>query len=573
MRTVNLFVLNLLSAMRAHAGWIFLALAFVVNLNRAARELELPLVNTYAHAHRQTQTALGIRQYAEEGFTLLHEIPTHGEPWVVPMEFPVYQWAAAFVVDRTGWSIEKTGRIFSLMVFYATIPLLIWLLTFLDRTPQQASCIAAMVLISPTYQFWGRTVMIESTALFFAIGYVVTSISSLRDDGDRPIRTSMLAIALLFGILAALVKITTFAVAFGFLVLVVAVKFLQRDIDLRDRRFALSGLVSVTLVSIICGKLWVDYSDQIKATGIVTRYATSEGLQKWNYGTLALRFTAEYWRRFWEYGVQEAMPAFQFLHLGPDRWVWVFHPVSIVAFVLCVVWCLIQERKNILIFFVFLLAFVSGPLVFANLYFVHTYYWYANLWLLIVGIFYIIWDPRVWKRALEPFRSDASYVSIAKRLATMSMMLIAIGLGVVTIGAWKFHEYSDWQAFEKLRSQDKEALNAMRLLTAELPKDVDRKGVYLFATAEATPVVPYFLRRRTLFVRMTPPDLNEGNPNIAEAISLQQKGYRIEGLVELFPKESVDPEVRKSILKSLSLEEVHELYNTDAFRCTLLKKM
>ena len=142
-------------------GFIFLALAYLVNFSRAAPELDLPLANRNAHAHRQTQTAIAIRQYAEEGLNLLHEIPTFGEPWVCPMEFPVYQWVAATLARRVDWSIEKVGRVCSLIILYASIPLLIWLLTSLDRTPQQASCIAAMVLLSPTYQFWGRSVMIE----------------------------------------------------------------------------------------------------------------------------------------------------------------------------------------------------------------------------------------------------------------------------------------------------------------------------------------------------------------------------------------------------------------------------
>jgi hypothetical protein len=569
----------------ANYGFIFLALAYLVNFSRAAPELDLPLANPYAHAHRQTQTAIAIRQYAEDGLTLLHEIPTFGEPWVLPMEFPVYQWVAATLARRVDWSIEKVGRVCSLIILYASIPLLIWLLTSLDRTPQQASCIAAMVLLSPTYQFWGRSVMIESTALFFSIGYVAAALSSLRYDGDRLIRVGILLIALLCGILAALIKITTFAVAFGFVVLVVAVKFWKREIDMRQRGVAVGGLVLATVVSILCGRIWVGYADRVKETGLLTVKSTSASLHDWNYGTLALRLTPEYWRRFWDWGVQEAMPTFQSLQWGPDRWLSALNPLAIVAFVLCVVWFATSERKNIPIFLAFLLAFASGPLVFANLYFEHTYYWYANLWLLIVGIFYVVWDPGVWSRAYEQLRSDSPHVSIVQRGATVVMMLIAVGLGLVTAGAWKFHEYSDWQAFDKLGLEDKNNWLAMRSLSDKLPNDDDRKGVYLYTGSAATPEVPYFIRRRTLYVRLTAPEMSQGNALrvdetsswnravTAEAISLQQKGYRIEGIIELFPKYFVDPQVRRSFMESLSLEEGEEVVKTESFRCALLKKM
>ncbi len=122
----------------------------------------------------------------------------------------------------------------------------------------------------------------------------------------------------------------------------------------------------------------------------MTRAFTSAGLKEWNYGTLEQRLSLEYWRRFWEYGVQEAVPVFQFLQWGPDRWVRPLHVMSILLLVVCVIWFAVRGRRNLPILLVFFLAFLSGPFVFANLYYEHQYYWFANLWLLIAGILHVI---------------------------------------------------------------------------------------------------------------------------------------------------------------------------------------
>jgi hypothetical protein len=111
----------------------------------------------------------------------------------------------------------------------------------------------------------------------------------------------------------------------------------------------------------------------------------------------------------------------------------------------------------------------------------------------------------------------------------------------------------------------------MRSFAEQIPEDPDRKGVYLYAAIGPTTEVPYFLHRRTLFVSMTPPGPTADNPTIEEAIALKRQGYRIEGLVELFPKEFVDPQVRQSVLDSLSLEESSEVVKTETCRCALLR--
>jgi hypothetical protein len=151
------------------------------------------------------------------------------------------------------------------------------------------------------------------------------------------------------------------------------------------------------------------------------------------------------------------------------------------------------------------------------------------------------------------------------------MLAISIGFGIMTVGAWKFHEYADWQTWSELRQEDKEAYLAMRTFATLMPHNEDDKGVYLYAGISPTTEVPYFLRRRTLFISLTPPQPEATNPVIEEAISLQRKGYRLEGLVELFPKEFSDAAVRESVLGMLSLKVSEVSVDGESCRCTLLK--
>ncbi len=381
----------------------------------------------------------------------MHEIPTFGELWIFSIEFPLYKWISAVLARLCGLSIEGSGRIIALVFFYATIPLLVRLFRLLDRKPQQAALMAATILIAPTYKLWGRSVLIESTALFFSIGYFVGAISYLRGENAPRMQRLRYSLALLCGGLAALVKIPTFAVALGFLVLYVIARIYQCELDWRHGRLKIAGVVALIVSAIVVGKRWIDYTDGIKASGRVTRAFTSAGLKEWNYGTLEQRWSPELWRKFWEYGVQEAVAAFQFLQWGPDRWIRPLHVISILLMVVCVIWFAVRGRRNLPIFLAFLLAFLSGPFVYANLCYEHQYYWSANLWLLIAGILYVIWDSDVWSQSVLKLRSAYRRQEFQRCVPIGLMLLTSVGCGVVTLGAWKYHEYSDWQSWDELR--------------------------------------------------------------------------------------------------------------------------
>ena len=93
------------------------------------------------HPFRQTQTAFTARIFHEQGIDLLHpKLPILGPPWEVPFEFPLFQAAAAVVMDA-GVPEDTALRLTGLASFILAAGLL-WLLV-----RRQAGWIGATVAL------------------------------------------------------------------------------------------------------------------------------------------------------------------------------------------------------------------------------------------------------------------------------------------------------------------------------------------------------------------------------------------------------------------------------------------
>ena len=159
------------------------------------------------HEFRQMQTALSVRYLIKDGLRLDYPTPLLGKPWSVPLEFPLYQSAVAVIAQATRLPIEQAGRAVGLAFFYLMLPAAYLLLGRLGLAPSRRLVALCLVLASPVYLFYSRTVLIESTALclsvWFLWGYWAALAQRSRLGG---------AVALICGGLAAMVKLTTFAV-------------------------------------------------------------------------------------------------------------------------------------------------------------------------------------------------------------------------------------------------------------------------------------------------------------------------------------------------------------------------
>lgn len=332
-------------------------LAFCFAIFFLALTLTNPVLDQ--HEFRQAQTAINVYYAVHEGAAIAYETPVLGLPWSAPYEAPIYQTFVA-VFAEMGMPIEVAGRLIGFAFLIGTIyfaGLIIRMILPRDRIVSLLFTI--LVLTSPIYLFWGRAVLIETCALFFATAWLYLAIRASR---QTDLRVAALAAPLC--ILAAVAKATTwpaFIVAFGLFWIIEWQRSAMR-----------LNLVTVVLgagviAALAIGLGWVEYTDSIKEQGAVTRQITSTALSGWNYGSLADRVSSKFWF--------EALPG----RMLPDAlgWLWLIVLAGL-AF--------LKPRSRYFVAAVACTVLFFVPLaLFTNLHIVHNYYQSANALFLIAA--------------------------------------------------------------------------------------------------------------------------------------------------------------------------------------------
>ena len=134
------------------------------------------------HSFRQTQTALTSYWYIVEGFKFSYETPVAGVPWSIPLEFPIYQILVSWASEIFGSSLDSTGRILSYIFLVLCLVPARSITNRLQLPGSVFLIFSAMILSAPVYVYWGRTFMIETAALFFAVVAIKYFIDALFDD-------------------------------------------------------------------------------------------------------------------------------------------------------------------------------------------------------------------------------------------------------------------------------------------------------------------------------------------------------------------------------------------------------
>jgi hypothetical protein len=311
---------------------------------------------------RQSQTALTALFMVGRMPTLAYETPVVGPPWAIPFELPVYQWIVAGLISAFGTPLEETGRFVSL-VFFLLCLLPGWsILAFLGLSSSHRLVALSLFLVSPFYIFWSRTFLIESTALFFALAYLALALPCVR----RPTPARLLTGSLL-GVLAALVKITTFAAVLPAFLVVVAWAILHRRHLAHPLLRAALLLLVLGAVPTAAGFLWTRYADSLKEQNPIGRDLTSTAplMREWNFGTHRQRRDPEVRRLI-----------FRRINYAVGHW------GLLVAAGLAVA----GSRRYRPAFLACLLLYLPAPLVFTNLYYFHEYYAYANHFFLLAAL-------------------------------------------------------------------------------------------------------------------------------------------------------------------------------------------
>jgi len=238
------------------------------------------------HGFRQSQTALTAYWLDREPHGLAYITPVLGYPWSVPFEYPVYQWIVVLLM-KVGVPLVIGGRLVSFAAFVGClVPLKVMARDF--NVPNRAFLFVAVVYLAcPFYIFWSRTFMIETTALLFSLCWLAGFVRF----GRSPSVTIWLA-TLVFGILAALTKSTTFlsiGPVAGALFLTEAFTWLRKD-RTRQRFLGLFARGALCLMPLATCYAWVVASDLIKSANPFGFDLDSTALLQWNFGTLAQRF-------------------------------------------------------------------------------------------------------------------------------------------------------------------------------------------------------------------------------------------------------------------------------------------
>lgn len=308
---------------------------------------------------RQTQTALTTYWMRQDGFQLAYPMPVFGPPWSAPMEFPLYQWTVARMADATGMSLVSAARLCGIIFFFASLPAVCGLAAIVESNPQRRLLIPAALLTAPVCLFYSRAFMIESCAAAFSVWFLYAYVRSLRTSS-----WSWTALALATGIVAALVKVTTF-VLFGapavFFTLHHGWKLLRSGATspLRDRLQPLAVTALIPAIPIAGAAIWwVHFSDAIKRANPIAEMLTSENLSGWHYGTMAQRWSPEFWKfvgHQWSTGAVS---------------MWATLPLLFAIFFVAPIY-----RRAA---FASAALFLIGPLVFTNLFAIHEYYYFPS---------------------------------------------------------------------------------------------------------------------------------------------------------------------------------------------------
>lgn len=304
-----------------------------------------------AHAFRQMQTTLMIREYMDEGLLQLSPLPLFGSPWQFPLEFPAFQWLAAVLGGLIDTSPQLAGRGLALVSFLSCAAMLSWLVR---RWYSELGAVSALVLFLflPFGFQWSIAPLIE----FFAVALGLLSIVGLvrfAEATSRGLQGFWIAIATIGCSGIFLVKITTalaFAIIYVFVLASEAHRRWSRD-SLNVGMLLIAAVPLVTAVSL--GYAWTRNADRVKEASPYTQFGTSGELSEWNFGSINQRLDTQFLAKIFEYS--EAMSG------------------TAVLFVLLATVAIAAGRSP-LITIGLAIATIVSPLVFFNLYYLHNYY-------------------------------------------------------------------------------------------------------------------------------------------------------------------------------------------------------
>jgi hypothetical protein len=435
-------------------AFLFVA-ALVFNFVPIYLEWNQPLAGM--HGFRQTQTAISVQYMAKGGPLLRYETPVMGAPWSIPFEFPVYQWCCLLVYRVLPVTLDQAGRLTSCTAFLLTIWPLWVIIKRLGGDLILFLMMGSMLLCSPTYAYWSKTFMIESTALLFSMTFLALLLVYLQ----KP-RPWTLAAVVLAACLAALVKVTTYTAFLAAGSLLISrdcwQQFRQNSWRSLARRYA--PLVAGLAVSVLAVAVWVKYSDSLKSQSPLGATLTSAALRGWNFGSWGQLFSLEF---------REIVST----RIIPDS-LGVQGPILLGGILFFCGFVAGKPNSRTAALAAIMIALFALPIiVHTNLYRYHNYYQFANAIFLIGAVAVSIW----WL-----YRAAPKWVAI---------------LGLAAVIACEVNTSSE--LFQAECARDKTTAHEYRI--AQLIKNNTPDGTVIVGVGlDWSSVVPYYSERRAVLI-------------------------------------------------------------------------
>lgn len=406
------------------------------------------------HEFRQAQTAL-ISYYIDkdDNFSLLYETPLMGKPWVsILLEVPLYEWAVVVVSRVTDWPHFMAARAVSATCFYFSLPAVWLLLGRLGLPKPRRLLVLALILCAPVYIFYSRAFLIDSMAFLFSAWWLLAFVRTMDER-----RWPWLALAVVAGTGAALVKSATFAIwlppaaAYG-------AWLLWRDWRAGTGWVAplktLAWGLATVVVALGALRVWVAYTDPIKAAHASAWIFTSKHLSQGNWGLFDLRplLSAEVWRNLlhcWEQAIM-------------SRW--------IIGAGLLAGLCLPRVRGPVLGLGA---VFLAAQALFPNAYAYQDYYFYSCAVFVLAALGF----------------------TLTGLLDTRCPRVVVALLVLVPLAA-QVRAY--WQDYRVGQSAD---LQGGIPLTDLLREHTAEGSVIVIAGADWSAIIPYYAQRKALMIR------------------------------------------------------------------------
>jgi len=235
-----------------------------------------------AHGFRQTQTAITSYWMMKEGWQLDYQTPVVGYPWSIPFEFPIYQSIVAAISFALNSQPDPVGRITSFIFLLACLVPSLMIFKRLNFKKESAFVFCSILWSSPLYMFWGRSFLIETTALFLLMMAIAYSFN-LTEKNPKFFNLFLFSI---FSALALLQKVTTAAPTLLVLSFLILYNLIKTSGINKNSVIKLIRISFCFLIPFIISFIWTLYSDNVKSKNFFGAFLTSQHLSIWNIGTL-----------------------------------------------------------------------------------------------------------------------------------------------------------------------------------------------------------------------------------------------------------------------------------------------